>query len=81
MIVLYHNGARAVKVISNENKILTCNKNAKLSIVLSQLAFQYPDSKIIWCNEKLESNLNLEDINTIFHHDKMMFGYANKNYS
>lgn len=75
MIVLYHNGARAVKVISNENKILTCNKNAKLSIVLSQLAFQYPGSKIIWCNEKLESNLNLETINTIFHHDKMMLSY------
>lgn len=75
MIVLYHNGTRAVKVVSKANKILYCDKNTKLSIVLSQLAFQYPDSKIIWCNEKLESNLNLESINIIFHHDKMMLSY------
>lgn len=75
MIVLYHNGTRAVKVISNENKILSYDKNAKLSVVMSQLAFLYPDSKIVWCNEKFESNLNLEGINAIFHHNKMMMSY------
>ena len=75
MIVLYHNGTRAVKVVSNGDIILSWDKNTKLSVVLSQLAFQYPDSKIVWCDERFESNLNLESIKAIFHHSKMMVSY------
>lgn len=75
MIVLYHNGTRAKKVVSNGDIILSWDKNTKLSVVLSQLAFQYPDSKIVWCDERFESNLNLESIKAIFHHSKMMVSY------
>lgn len=55
--------------------MLSYDKNAKLSVVLSQIAFQYPDSKIVWCDKRFEANLNLESIKTIFHHNKMMISY------
>lgn len=75
MIAVYHNGTRVVKVVSNENEILSFDKNTGISVVISQIAFLHPDSKIIWCHEEFESNLNLESISTIFHHNKMMLSY------
>jgi hypothetical protein len=39
------------------------------------LANQFPKSKIIWC-QLLENSLNLDEIESLFHHDKLMLSYG-----
>ncbi|TQI71523.1 hypothetical protein JM79_2463 [Gramella sp. Hel_I_59] len=40
------------------------------------LAKEYPEELILWCEERIYKDLNLEEINKIFHHDLIMASYA-----
>ena len=75
MIIVYHNNRHVVKVSSKDNEALSHNSNARIATVINELALQYPESKIIWCDENYQNYLNLETIKESFHHDKMMLSY------
>jgi len=40
------------------------------------LADEFPEELIIWCEEEIYKNFNLEEIDKIFHHDLIMASYA-----
>ena len=50
----------------------------KLTIAagLHVLAQQFPDKKILWCSLSVKEQLNIEEIETLFHHNKMMLSYT-----
>jgi glycosyltransferase involved in cell wall biosynthesis len=50
----------------------------KLTIAagLHVLAQQFPDKKILWCSSSVKEQLNIEEIQTLFHHNKMMLSYT-----
>jgi glycosyltransferase involved in cell wall biosynthesis len=50
----------------------------KLTIAagLHVLAQQFPDKKILWCSSSVKEQLNIEEIETLFHHNKMMLSYT-----
>lgn len=75
MIVVYHKNNRIAKVVSTGNENLSFDKNETVTNGLLQLATQFPQSKIVWCNEAYQEYLNLIDIEQFFHHDKMMLSY------
>ncbi|MBF4517572.1 glycosyltransferase family 2 protein [Flavobacterium sp. ANB] len=75
MVLLYHNHNKVVKVISKGNAILSFDKKATIATVLLDLAIQNPQSKIIWCHENHQEFLNLDAIDSVFHHNKMMLSY------
>ncbi len=62
-------------MVSAENKLLIFDENAFISEGLFKLAVQFPQSKMVWCNEELQDYLNLKVIETVFHHNKMMLSY------
>ena len=75
MIVVYHKNNRISKVVSGENCLLSFDGNTLISEGLYNLAVQFPESKIVWCNEELQDCLNLKDIDAVFHHNKLMLSY------
>lgn len=75
MIIVYHNNSRVLKVVSKENKTLIYNKKSQIAEVLTELAFHYPNSKIVWCNQDYEDYLDLGAVKEKFHHDKMMLSF------
>ena len=50
----------------------------KLTIAagLHVLARRFPDKKILWCSSSVKEQLNIEEIQTLFHHNKMMLSYT-----
>jgi glycosyltransferase involved in cell wall biosynthesis len=76
VIVVYHQNNQITKVISATNESIIVNVNESIAAGLMALANQFPKAKIIWCNQLLENSLNLDGIETLFHHDKMMLSYT-----
>lgn len=75
MIVVYHQNNCTTKVVKAHNESIIIDGNASIAEILMSLAYQFPDEQIIWCNQLLENNLNIDGITTLFHHDKMMLSY------
>ena len=81
MIIVYHQNARIINVTSiNDQKIeFNCKKN--IASGLQDIAKQFPNEKIVWCNLAVKEQLNLESIKTLFHHDKMMLSFSSSQHN
>ncbi|RKT00023.1 glycosyltransferase family 2 protein [Flavobacterium sp. 123] len=75
MIVVYHKNNRISKIVSDGNYLSPFDYNVSISKGICLLATLFPESKIVWCKEEFQDFLNLKDINSIFHHNKMMLSY------
>jgi glycosyltransferase involved in cell wall biosynthesis len=76
LIVVYHLDNKITRIILERNETLSFNENNTIASSLMELAFQFPLSEIVWCNEDYEHFLNLEFIDNLFHHNKMMMSYS-----
>lgn len=72
MIVVYHKNNRISSVISDKKTELFFDKKITIAGGLCKLAAQFPQSKIVWCNEAYKEYLHLDEIDSLFHHDKMI---------
>jgi GT2 family glycosyltransferase len=75
LIVVYHKNNRITKVVSEDKSEISFAKNEPIAFGLMQLAERFPESKLVWCHEEYQEVLNLEELNTIMHHDKIMLSY------
>ncbi len=75
MILVYHKNNRISRVISEDKAELLYDKKATIAQGLSKLAVQFPKSKIGWCKEPFQEYMNVNEIVSLFHHDKMMLSY------
>ncbi|MFV5688955.1 glycosyltransferase family 2 protein [Flavobacterium sp. ZT3R25] len=73
MIIIYHNGNKVVG-LSNSYSI---DKASGLSIIgfLLLLAKEYPDAILVWCHISLKGQLNVFEIEKLFHHHKLLLSY------
>lgn len=76
MIIVYHQNNYITKVTSGNNKSIGFEMNSSIAAGIMSLANQFPNAIIVWCNELLQTSLNLEKIPTLFHHNKMMLSYG-----
>ena len=75
MIVVYHNNAHILKVISRQDKLLPLNDKGSIAEGLFQLAIKFPKSKIVWCHIFYQDFIDLIEVDLLFHHNKMMLSY------
>lgn len=77
MIIIYHNGNKVV-ALSNSYRI---DKANTLSIIgfLLLLAKEYPDAILVWCHISLKEQLNVLEIEKLFHHHKLLLSYNPSN--
>lgn len=82
MIIVYHQNAKIIDVVSMNNQKIKFDYKLTIAAGLHILARQFPDKKILWCSSSVKEQLNIEEIETLFHHNKMMLSYTpdEKNY-
>ncbi len=77
MLLLIHQHAEKLVRVRYKGDELDMEK-IDLCRVFWKLAEEYPEEIIIWCEEELENDLNLDNWNEVFHHDFIMASYAIK---
>lgn len=82
MIILYHNKSKITEVVSTETSDFSKEINRSVASVLLDFADQFEDEILVWCHENQRNNLNIEGIESLFHHKKVLFSFnpALKNY-
>lgn len=81
MIILYHSNNKITEVISSENQQIKFDAKDAIALELQKLAFAFPDEKLVWCEELAKESLNLELIETLFHHNKMMLSFWSESHN
>ncbi|WP_426095702.1 glycosyltransferase family 2 protein [Flavobacterium sp. DSR2-3-3] len=76
MIIVYHQNAKIIDVVSINNQKIKFDYKLTIAAGLHVLAQQFPDKKILWCSSNVKEQLNIEEIQTLFHHNKMMLSYT-----
>lgn len=81
MIIVYHQQDRIQQIVDSvSGNEISIGKNI-IADQLLELAEFYPDKTIIWCHISQKENLNLENFQELFHHNKIMISFSpNSNY-
>lgn len=75
MIFVYHNNVKIVAVESEDEQSIGFDSKLTIAETLSVLAHKFADEKLVWCHSDYNEILNKEDLNLLFHHDKLMLSY------
>lgn len=76
MIVVFHSNNRIIEIVSIENQSIDFDKNDTIAAGIYKLATLFPTKKIVWCHRDAKQNMNLETINSVFHHKKMLLSFC-----
>jgi glycosyltransferase involved in cell wall biosynthesis len=76
LIIVYHQNAKIIDVVSINDQKIKFDYELTIAAGLHVLAQQFPDKKILWCSSSVKEQLNIEEIQTLFHHNKMMLSYT-----
>jgi len=80
MLIIYHNQSIITEIVSKgESDFSNFNKRYVASVFL-ELAGKFKDEILVWCHENEKSNLNILEIEKLFHHKKLLFTYNSANY-
>lgn len=76
MIVVYHLNNKIVEVFSSENQTIDFDVIDSIASAIHKLALLFPDEKIVWCHLEYKQFLNLDSLNDVFHHNKMLLSFC-----
>lgn len=76
MIIVYHNNAKITDVVSIDHQKINFDHKLTIAAALHVLAQQFPDKIILWCSSTVKEQLNLEEIEALMHHNKIMLSYT-----
>jgi glycosyltransferase involved in cell wall biosynthesis len=76
MIILVHQNNKTIKVLAaNKQPITGFNFGGNVTTILLQIAIRYSDELIIWCKPNYLEHLNIDDLDKIFHHQRILASY------
>jgi GT2 family glycosyltransferase len=77
MILLVHNGHTIVEAYSaSDNVTIDFNPKESIISVIKQISKTFPEELLIWVKSDYKSQLNYDDIKSIFHHKCIMASYS-----
>ena len=79
MIIVYHNGKNSIAMVNANAYTIDDVKGKSIAAVLVQVATAYPDEILIWCHQSWKEQLNVSEIEPLFHHKKVMLSYNPSN--
>lgn len=75
MIILFHKNNKVTKVLGADKSKISFKPSKSVAFVIMQLAVQFRDQKIVWCEAKFETCFDFNTIDNIMPHNKMMLSY------
>lgn len=75
MIFVFHLNNKIASVQSRNGKQIEFNPNNSISKGLYELAEKYNDEVLVWCHLECKELLNVNELNSLFHHDKLMLSF------
>lgn len=75
MIIFYHTKYKITRIVSTQTHNVPDNINRKIVPVLLDFADKFKDEILVWCDENEKNNLNITEIEKLFHHKKLLFSY------
>ncbi|MGV9003495.1 glycosyltransferase family 2 protein [Flavobacterium sp.] len=75
MIILYHNDSIITEIFSTEGNDFSGEINKNIIEILFKLSNRFEDEILVWCDRNEKDNLNVAEIQSLFHHNKFMFSY------
>jgi GT2 family glycosyltransferase len=82
LIFIYHSNANIVAVANSQGDSLSYPVSSTIAEGLWLLAQAFRNEKLVWCHTDCKESLNVNALDTLFYHDKMMLSYRpdNSNY-
>lgn len=74
MIIVYHKENKVV-ALANTRSAMDKSDNLSMSEFLIVLARENPNDILIWCHQSLKEQLNISEIESLFHHKKLLLSY------
>lgn len=75
MIFIYHNNTKVIAVETEDKKSIVFDATLTIPKVLAVLAKEFSSEKLVWCQTNYKYNLNKQELNTLFHHNKLVLSY------
>lgn len=75
MIIVYHLHTKITEVVNLNNQRVKFDALETVAEGLYKLAVQFPDSNMVWCNMEYKEQLNISEIEKLFHHNKMLLSF------
>ncbi|HSD09229.1 glycosyltransferase family A protein [Flavobacterium sp.] len=75
MIVVYHNKNKVVEFANTDSFITDKYRNLSIAESLMLLAKKDPENILVWCHLSLKEQLNISEIEQLFHHKKILLSY------
>jgi glycosyltransferase involved in cell wall biosynthesis len=75
MITFYHNNSKITQIVSTETHAVLDVINRNITTVLLDFADKYPNEILVWCHESAKDYLNVDAIESLFHHKKILCSY------
>lgn len=75
MIIFYHNREIVVGMANAITWDLDKVKGKSIAVVLFEIAKEYPQELLVWCHQSLKDQLNILEIEQLFHHKKLLLSY------
>jgi glycosyltransferase involved in cell wall biosynthesis len=76
MLIIYHDGTKVVEVNNSKASVIARLKTLTIAEVLIALSQEFPDEILIWCHSTFKKQLNILEIESLFHHKKFLFSYT-----
>lgn len=75
MIILYHQNSKVTQIQKNTGFLIHTSESRSISQILLQLAKKNPNELLIWCHQSLSNHLNIQELDSIFCHKKVLASY------
>lgn len=75
MIFVYHNNTKIINVTNCIGQSLPFTNSCSIAEGLWLLAKDFRDEKLVWCLYDYKEILNKEELDILFHHDKLVLSY------
>lgn len=75
MIFIFHTHNAISRVENQSGELLDFDASVAVAVGLQQIAVNNPQATLVWCHVDQKSALNVDALNMLFHHNKLMLSF------
>jgi len=76
LIFIYHTNKTICKVENELGEPFNFDPKVPIAVELQRIAIKNPDVILVWCHVDYENSLNIDVLNKLFHHNRLMLSFS-----